>query len=420
MGKLEKADNTCKRIIRKRLADGGVGNGFSQFWTRDMIYGLSGNGYFPKVIDFLSSFQRADGKMPLTIERNCNNFVLRMFPAGIQRLQKLMPYVASYTTVQNTEDLDGTALTIINYETLKGSVDNNDFNKIIKAANWLLGHYKSSLGLYVNEPYGTWKDSLNNSDMEMSLGKGILRMANRIKKEDMGANSYSNVLVYAAFNEAAKLSEEKEHFKYAELFSEKAEDLKKSVIRNLWSKKGYLEDFVGDENPALDASANILAAKYKLLNNVQAKNAMLNTYNLNIDYNTPAKPRSERIDIKRVNRDHVIKRIPDYQDSGEWPHIGSNLSEELFNYGIKDKALEVLEMVADKINERETVFEVYRNGKPMKGRFGAGSDRDFLWGAGAFRHALETIVKSSFINNQVPELVYGKPDSSKARRITLE
>jgi glycogen debranching enzyme len=371
----KEAYNIAKRDLRMCYSDEGILAGlkrFDDYWARDSFFASLGScaigdlEIVRKNLLLFLDYQKENGQLPRRVDRYIVGLKYLRIPI---RRRKLSP---RYTTsLMYCYSVDQNSLFIISLlEYIKNSKDNEflkrNYEKAKKAIDWNFSNDKER-GLLINEGFfANWEDTV--------FWRGKLL--------------YTNVLHYWAlksFAELAKSAGDKDHKKYSAL----AEKVKKKINDQFWNGQ-YYEKTSRKIIHYFCIDANMLAIVSGVADINKAKKIMEYTKESGLDDEVPVRSSYPRYPLWRNSPARLITLSTGYQGTYEWIWVSCLDILAKQKIGMKKDAMAKLEKLSKKIVEFDGVYEVYSEGKPVKGIF-LMSDQPFAWSAGMFVYAHDKI-----------------------------
>ncbi|MBR9678647.1 MAG: hypothetical protein GON13_00070 [Nanoarchaeota archaeon] len=355
---------------------------FYDLWTRDFCYASQGIlSHNPKIarncFKLLLKNQAITGEFPNLLTQAPNNKLglllsFKLWDVRKKDLFKLQPWYQHYNG--NTV-LDATLLFIIYYSKFLGKSVRN-YSKILKAGKWVQSQDLNGNGLLDEKSFAGWEDSINKTQ-----GK-------------LGNSSYHNILAIIAYNSIINLAKIKGDVKTFNEYSKLSEELRKRVFEVFWHDNGYFKDFVGKGDDVLNASANLLAIRFGIVNKNDAKKILVNVENFRMNVPFGLKVRNKKLPFYRINFLNNLLGTSDYHNTAVWSWLGALYVMCLIKVGWKNKARDELLKIQSVI-EKHGLIEVYdAEGNPLKGYFSFhSSEKDFAWSAGMLLETINSLKK---------------------------
>ena len=396
--------NICKSILLSNSSTGVMhagSNNFPELWTRDFMYSIRGLGLLGlnKVIktsyNLILRSQLPTGQVPVLISFRPISPVKKFLHDNkiITFPPKIYP---KYRTIFNTLDIDSSALSIIYFPELAKVLKNKDeihndyyFDILWSSYQWLKDRDYNSDYIIDSTPFCGWEDSINITQYDINLPDLLLNKAGSISKYYYANGSYLNVL-------AIKSTETL--LAFAKLFGKSEEEkmlhqdlvkFRKAFFKCFWNGK-FIIDFNSSDGGHLDASINLLAIYYDIVNEQQAKAIINSILTSKMNEPFPIKNKQGKIKYPRFSIWNKIFQTTTYHEESYWLWVGSLFVQALLKYNYdyeKD-----LQNLLDVILQYNTIYEVYDNKKqPLRGRFNWICEKDFSWSAALVLELLEKI-----------------------------
>ncbi|MEK6898377.1 MAG: amylo-alpha-1,6-glucosidase [Nanoarchaeota archaeon] len=347
-----RAFNIAKRDLRKNYSEIGILAGtthFNDLWARDAMFAslgvleLGDFGIVKKSLISLLDNQRDDGLFP---NRIGINIILKFLWFG-KKMQKKVSYLddIGHSEVKDTNSL----VIIIANEYVKKSGDADFAKKYFEKLKKAVKYYGDDL---VEEtPYANWADTIPKK------GKVL----------------YTNVLYWKAIvslGELAKKIRRKKEWVNGKKIKEK-------INKIFWNNEYYNDT---DSSSVFASDGNVLAIIFNLATKKQKESILQSIRKFKMEEFTLKQSHPEYEKSSMFSR---IMGMGDYHNL-MWLWTGCL-------YGLIKK--EMLDKIADKINEFNGVYEIYElDGKPVA-RFIYKSEKNFSWSAGLFIYAVKKMYK---------------------------
>jgi glycogen debranching enzyme len=349
---------------------------FKSLWTRDACFasfGLLGDSEGQKTVrDILQSFfDRADkeGQLPRRQGDYDNPFLMVLSILGMKTPDPRVLDRCEYVNDLNAYQFDSTALPLILAgEYVKASGDREFLEKNYEAMNksisWLEKMDRRQNGKLIDQPgSGDWKDITRRS----------------------GIVTYTNVLLYKAFDSMAEAGETMGDWDRARRNRACAEKVKDDINAKLWDEKlGYYKD--SDRISNFSPDGNMFAVIF----GVAGKEQTDRIFNKLEDFMNKSP-----LPYPALEGDYPDEFVPiwakvagvrHYHDRHIWPWQGNVLAVAAARSGRPELARRSLEKVGSQAIKDGTFYEIYQpEGKlePVRG-FWYKSEPDFLWSAGTY------------------------------------
>ncbi len=375
----ERAYLTAVRCLRECYERYGIYAGkkhFDDYWARDGFYATLGalelKDYDIVKKNFLLfiKYQRKNGQLPLRITYY---FLLWKVLFGWRIKHRLGPRyiedkIQSYPRDQNS-------LFIISaLEYVKKSGDykflKKYFNNFEKALKWNFSNDSDNDLLMEESFYATWMDSIRK------FGKVL----------------YTNVLNYKAtldFSEMCGLvGKKKKQKNYFEI----SESIKRRVNEVFWNGEYYTDWIYLKRQESFSGDGNILSILFDVADKKKAVSIMsyikknkLEDFTLATNY--------PKYKFWQISLSVRIGGVADYHNGLKWLWLGCIDALAKLKLGMKKEACDLLDKMAEKICEYNTVYEAYeKDGRPVY-RWIYKSEAPFAWSSALFILAYKRLKK---------------------------
>jgi glycogen debranching enzyme len=346
---MSQAYETAVKCLRSSYSNRGILAGsthFNDLWARDACFACLGAlelkdyDIVKRTLATLLRYQRKDGLLPFRV--GDYNIFWKLW--GIKIKKKVRPRYVDDKRRNLVLDSNSLVIILAN-EYVNKSKDLDFAKKYYPQLKKALDYYGSDL---VKElPYGNWCDSVPKK----------------------GRVLYTNVLYWKAI---VALDELGKNIKSAEGLDLKADAVKEKINRVFWNGL-YFNDT--DHNSVFATCGNLLALVFGLASSSQ-KNSTLKFVEKNCLAGFTIK--TSHPEYKECSFIDRLGGMCDYHNL-RWLWIACLYS--LFKK-------EMLNRIADKINQHNMVYEVYeKNGRPVK-RWFYKSEKNFSWSCGLFIYAV--------------------------------
>ena len=356
--KLKESIDIATKELRDCYLDNGIIAGthhFTDYWARDAYFAAFGslsigdNFIVKKTLANFYSYQRSDGLIPYRIMRG---------PANLKKyLGKPSFYSKPRPTYKlrgfGTEVLDGTTMTIL-------------FSALLE-----LREHQDNIQLALKYLETREKDGLLYDGMMAEWNDTALKFGNLL---------YSNIIYWYMYDRLVS---------WVKTFDEdwsKRLEIKKTKIAQALRDKLWTGNYFADwhdykRQDYFYPFGNLLAIAWGLTTDKEAesilKQCSLNKIQFTLETNTPKYP------FWRIDLFQQLSGMGDYQNNGIlwWQPVTTYLAA-LKRLGKQSEALEVEQLMTNKITSDKKIFECYeRNGLPMK-HFIFRSEYPFAWSSG--------------------------------------
>ncbi len=376
MRNINKAFEISRKVLQSAYNSDGIKAGqthFSDVWVRDSCFagwGAIELNDFKIIEDFLTTTlnnMNSKGQCPLRVGQKY--FMLKYL--GLKGPQGPTYIEDKYVSIP----MDSNSLTIILCWKYFQQSNNdtfvlNAYNKLKYAVLWYKNHKDNNL--IVEGNYAGWADS--------------------IKKK--GHVLYTNVLYYQALLSMSKIAEKLNIKTDLKNFAEDAEKVKKAINNVFWNGT-YCNDWVDGKKvkKTFSLDGNMLAILFNVIDEKKSKITIEYLIKENIITSIGVPVVYKKYNATDVYPAFLFIGLKKYHNGLYWFWISCITSIALINNGFEKEGLDLLDTLSNRINEDETVYEVYRkNGKPFKNLFYK-SEEGFAWSAGLFVWAVQELSK---------------------------
>lgn len=349
---------------------------FKSLWTRDACFASFGLLHEPEgqkiVRDTLQSFfDRADteGQMPRRQGDYDNPFLMVLSILGIKTPDPKVLDRYEYVNDLNAYQFDATALPLIlTNEYFKATGDREflkkNYETMKKSVSWLEKMDRKEKERLIDQPgSGDWKDITRRS----------------------GIVTYTNVLLYKAFDSMAEAGEAVGDSAQARHNREYAEKVKTDINTQLWDEKlGYYKDSNKISNFSPDG--NMFAVIFGVADKEKTDKIFTKLEDFMNKSPLPYPALEGDYPDEYVPIWAKVAGVRHYHDRHIWPWQGNVLAVAAARSGRPELARKALEKVGSQAIKDGTFYEIYQpEGKlePVKGLLYK-SEPDFLWSAGTY------------------------------------
>ncbi|MCX6706801.1 MAG: GH116 family glycosyl hydrolase, partial [Candidatus Woesearchaeota archaeon] len=304
-------------------------------------------------------YQKENGQLPRRVDRYIVGLKYLRIPIKRGRLHP------RYTTsLLYCYSVDQNSLFIISLlEYIKANKDKDflrkNYDRIKKAIDWNFSNDQERDLLIEEGFFANWEDTV--------FWRGKLL--------------YTNVLHYWAlksFAELARIAGEKDHKRYLDT----AENVKKKINEQFWNGQ-YYEKTSRKIIHYFCIDANMLAIVSGIADSKKAKKIMEYMKKCGLDKEIPLRSTYPKYPLWRNSPARLVTLSTGYQNTYEWIWVSCLDILAKQKSGMKKEAIVKFKRLCKKIIEFDGVYEVYSDGRPVKGIF-LMSDCPFAWSAGMF------------------------------------
>lgn len=376
---VKEAYRIAKRDLRRCYSDEGILAGlkrFDDYWARDSFFASLGScslGDFDivkKNLLLFLKYQKGNGQLPRRIDR----YIVGLKYLGLKiRRKELSPrYTTSLLYCYSVDQNSLFIISLLDY--VKASRDKDflgrNYENAKKAIDWNFSNDRERDLLIEEGFFANWEDTV--------FWRGKLL--------------YTNVLHYWAlksFAELAKIAEKKDYKKYTDT----AEKVKKKINEQFWNGE-YYEKRYGNKTGYFCIAENMLAIVSGIADSKKARKIMEYMRKKGLESEIPLQSTYPKYPFWRNSPARIITLSTGYHNTYGWVWVSCLDILAKHRIGLKKEAMAKFIKLCNKINEFDGVYEVYSNGRPVKGIF-LMSDCPFAWSAGMVIYTYNALFKTA-------------------------
>lgn len=379
---IKEAYEIAKRDLRRCYSDEGILAGlkrFDDYWARDSFFASLGScslGDFSivkKNLLLFLKYQKENGQLSRRIDQYIVGLKYLRIPV---KRKKLHPrYTTSLLYCYSVDQNSLFIISLLNY--IKASRDKDflrrNYEKAKKAIDWNFSNDRERDLLIEEGFFANWEDTV--------FWRGKLL--------------YTNVLHYWALKSFAELvriagiAGKKDHKKYMDT----AEKARKKINEQFWNGD-YYEKKAGKETRYFCIAGNMLAIISGIADNKKAKKIIEYMKKSGLDSEVPLRSTYPKYPLWRNSPARLVTLSTGYHNTYEWIWVSCLDILAKQKTGMKKEAMAKFRRLCEKIIEFDGVYEVYSDGRPVKGIF-LMSDCPFAWSAGMAIYAYNTLFKTA-------------------------
>lgn len=373
-----RAYGIAKRDLRRCYTQKGILAGlkrFDDYWARDSFFASFGScrlGDFKQVKKNLLLFlkyQKKDGQLPRRIDRHVVGLKYLRIP--IKRKNLRPRYTTSLMYCYSVDQNSLFVISLLNYVKQSGDYRflKGIYKDVKRAMDWNFSNDRER-NLLINEGYfANWEDTV--------FWRGELL--------------YTNILHYWALRDFADLSRIA-GVKGYEMYIQIADKVMKMINSQFWNGNYYEKRRKTLVPSYFSIDGNMLAVVSGIADREKAGKIMEYMKTKGLDKEVPMRSTYPRYPLWKNSPARLITLSTGYHSTYSWIWVSCMFILAEHDAGRKEDALAKLELLCRKIIEYDGIYEVYAQGKPVKGIFTM-SDYPFAWSAGLFVYAYNILIK---------------------------